>query len=236
MPDEAAVAEAPVVEDSPGTTQAPASPDSPTSAPEVPDGYVEEKRLKDTQAALTEKNELLADIEGRNGPERQAQALSEHARIELENEEAEAEPEEEEFGDFRDPIEEIDALKAERSEELQARENEEWDRKEEAWVDQTRSELETQESLKLTKAEKELVDNYAYGHRDPHSGEPDMQGGIAALKASWESQRQSYLESKNSFVVPTGTEGEPKVDLRDKEARQKLATEAFEAAERAKET
>jgi len=239
MPEEAAVAEAPVVEDSPSVPEAPASPDSPTSdSPQVPDGYVEEKRLKDTQAELTRKSELLADIEGRNGPERQAAALSEHARIELEAEEAELEPEEE-FELPPDPQEEIEAIRQELAERDEVAAEAEFEQLENRYINETVAQLEESENVKLSKEERDLVVNYGLNHREEHGpeqGKPDLQGGFAALKASQEAFRKRYTESKETFVPPVGTEGEPKVNLRDKEARQKLATEAFEAAERAKET
>lgn len=231
MPDEA-TATAPVVEDSPSAPEAPVSPDSPTSdSPTIPEGYVEEKRFKDTQAALTEKNELLADIEGRNGPDRQARALQEHARIELEDEEALAE-EDDEFELPPDPSEEIAQIRQELAERDEASQQAEFNDLEDRYITATLGDLEGKEDLKLTDDEKALVRNYGLNNRDEFDGKPDLEGGFAALKASLEADRKRYMESKrNAVLAPVGTEGEKKINTRDPEARRQAMADIYEAEE-----
>jgi hypothetical protein len=234
MPEEAAVPEAPEKTGTPPETQA-APPEAPADGQsESPEEIDWKQRYEDLRPEADRRQSLLADIEGRNGPERQAQALAEHARIELEEEGEE--PELEDEFDLRDPIEEIDALKRERAEEQEAAKAAEFDRLEAEYTERTVEALEDKESMKLSDEEYDLVVNYGLAHRDDHDGKPDFEGGFKALKAAQEAARKRYTESKETVLPPIGTEGEPKIDLRDKEARQKLGTQVFEAAERAKQT
>lgn len=233
MPDEA-IATAPV-EDSPSTPEAPAPPDSPTTdSPEVPDGYVQEKRLTDTQAELTRKSEVLADIEGRNGPERQQAALSEHARIELE---AEEEEEDDDFDLPPDPNEEIAKIRQEMAERDEASQEAEFNQLEQQYCESTVEGLEGSEKFKLSDEEYDFVVNRALANRDDHDGKPDLEGSFKAFQRSVLDRSKGIFDSRDEVVMPpVGTEGEQKIDLRDKEARQEYATKAYEAAERAKKT
>jgi hypothetical protein len=225
-----------VVEDTP-TPAAPATPDTPinSDSPAVPDGYIEDSRYKELQAEFTRRNELLADIEGRNGPEKQAAALAEHARIELEDD---SEPvEDDEFDLPPDPLDEIQAIKQELAQRDEAAQAAEFDRLEAEYVEKTVEALEEKENLKLSDAEYDAVVNHALSNRDQHDGKPDLEGGFAKLKAIQEAAQKRYLDSKNEAVLaPIGATGEPKIDLKDKDARQKLGIEVFEAAERSKQT
>jgi len=235
MPDEATVT-APVSEqDSPTTPEAPAQPDSPTQteSPLIPEGYVEEKRLTDTQAELTRKSQLLADIEGRNGPERQQEALAEHARIELE---AEEEEEPDEYDLPPDPSEEIAQIRQEMAERDEAAQEAQFEQLEQEYCESTIEQLEGAENFKLSDEEYDFVVNRALANRDPHDGKPDLEGSFKAFRSSILARNKGIYDSKETVVPPIGTEGEPKVDLRDKEARQAYARKVFEAAERAKET
>lgn len=228
MADEPTVAP-PAVEDTP-TPPAPDQPDTPV-VPDSPDPDYKQ-RYEDLRPEFDRRNELLADIEGRNGPERQAQALAEHARIELENDEK---PELEEEFDLRDPTEEIDAIKQELAERDEVAQAAEFDQLEAEYLEKTVEEIEAKENLKLSDEEYQIVVNHGLANRDPHDGKPDLEGGFAALKAAQEAARKRYTESKETVLPPVGTTGEPKIDFRDKEARQKIGTEVFEAAERSKQ-
>lgn len=229
MPDEATT-------EAPETTGTPPTPEAPeTGAPDTGQSESPEidwkQRYEDLRPEADRRASLLADIEGRNGPERQAQALAEHARIELEEEEAE---EEDEFNLPPDPNERIDALERERAEEKQRAEDAEFERLEAQYLEETVGALEDKEGIKLTDAQYDFVINKALANRDPHDGKPDVEGSFKAWKAEVEAAGQGWVKSKETVVPPLGTEGEPKIDLRDKDARQKLGTEVFEAAERAK--
>lgn len=233
MPDE--VTPAPEVkEDTPvATPEAPESPDTPKA--DTPDDTDYKQRYEDLRPEFDRRNELLADIEGRNGPERQAAALAEHARIELEDEEAEED--EDEFDLPPDPSEEIAAIKQELAERDQAAEEAQFDQLEEQYTEETINSLQEEKGIELSAEERSLVENYGFAHRDPHDGKPDFEGGLKALEAGWEAARKRYEASKtDAALAPLGSSGEPKIDLRDKEARQKLGREVFEAAERSKET
>lgn len=237
MPKEAAAPEAPAT--TPGTPPAAAAPatGAPPEAPqtESPDATDWKARYEDLRPEADRRASLLADIEGRNGPEKQAQALAEHARIELEDEEP-AEPEDE-FDLPPDPNEEIAKIRQEMAERDEATKAAEFKRLEQDYIEQTVEGLEAKEKLKLSDEEYQIVVNHGLANRDTHDGKPDLEGGFKALKAAQEAARKRYAKSKNdTALAPVGTTGEPKIDLRNKEARQKLGAEAFEAAERSKET
>lgn len=233
MPDEAVVPEAPETGTPPEPKATP--PEAPAEGQtDSPDNIDWKARYEDLRPEADRRASLLADIEGRNGPERQTQALAEHARIELAEEEAE-EPEEE-FDLPPDPSEEIEAIKKQLAERDEAAEAAEFDQLEQDYTERTVSSLEESENMKLSDEGYELIVNYGLSHRDPHDGKPDFEGGFKALKAEREAASAAYSRSKDeAALAPVGSKGEQKVDLSDKEARQKLATEAYEAAERAKE-
>lgn len=236
MPEEAAVPEAPENKGTPPETPA-APPEAPAEGqPESPEEVDWKQRYEDLRPEADRRGTLLADIEGRNGPERQAQALSEHAQIELGEEEVE-EPEEE-FDLPPDPLDEIEAIKRNLAERDEAAQADEIDQLETEYTERTVEELEGKENLKLSEEEYELVVNYGLVHRDPHDGKPDFEGGFKALKAAEEATKKriaEYAASKDgATLAPVGAAGEAKIDLRDKEARQKLGQEVFEAAERQK--
>jgi hypothetical protein len=231
MADEPTVAP-PVPEDTP-TPEAPATPDTPDT-PDSPNAIDYEQRYTELRSEFDRRNELLADIEGRRGPEAQARALAEHARIELEGDDAEPELEDE-FDLPPDPLDEIQAIKQELAEEREAKQAEEFDQLEAEYTEKTVEGLEGKENLKLSDAEYEIVVNYGFANRDAHDGKPDLEGGFNALKIVQEAGRKRYTASKDDAVLaPVGATGEPKIDLRDKEQRQKLGREVFEAAERQK--
>lgn len=234
MADEPAASEAPETGTPPEPNAAP--PEAPAEGqPESPDNIDWKQRYEDLRPEADRRASLLADIEGRNGRERQTQALAEHARIELAEEEAE-EPEEDEFDLPPDPSEEIEAIKQQLAERDEVAEAAEFDQLEQDYTERTVESLEESENVKLSDEGYELIVNYGLSHRDPHDGKPDFEGGFKALKAEREAASAAYSRSKDeAALAPVGAKGEQKVDLSNKEARQKLATEAYEAAERAKE-
>jgi hypothetical protein len=221
--------------ETPVTPETGAPPESPSDSPEID----WKQRYEDLRPEADRRASILADIEGRNGPERQAAALSERARIELE---AADEAEEEDDDDFDlppDPNERIDQLERERQDERQQREDAEFDQLEEKYLESTVEALEAQAGLKLSDEAYDFVVNKALANRDPHDGKPDVEGSFKAWKAEVEAAGQSWVKSKDAVIPPLGTEGDKKLDpsiLRDKDKRQNLGVEVFEAAERAKQT
>lgn len=222
-----------------GTSQSDATPE--TGAPVVQDNNTQEdapdidwkQRYEDLRPEADRRASLLADFEGRNGPERQAQALATYAQIELEQEEAAAvADEDDESFDYTDPSDEVAQLREEIAQEREQQQEAEFQQLEADYIESTVEGLEQQHNTQLSDREYELVVNYALANRDSHDGKPDLDGGFVALKEAQDAARQRYLESKNSAALaPTGTAGDRKVNLRSKEDRVKLATEAFEAAE-----
>jgi hypothetical protein len=223
------VAAPPVQEDTPAVPEAPASPDTPT--PESPEVIDYKQRYEDLRPEFDRRNELLADIEGRNGPDRQARALQEHARIELEDEEAQAE-EDDEFELPPDPSEEIAQIRQELAERDEASQQAEFNDLEDRYIEVTVGELESNEGFKLSAKDKEFVRLYGLNNRDEFDGKPDLEGGFQALKDSLEGYRKRYVEEKRSAVLaPVGTEGEKKINTRDPEQRRQAMAEAYEAEE-----
>jgi hypothetical protein len=236
MPEEAINAEAPEIKSgTPPETKAAPTTEAPAegSQTESPDNIDWKQRYEDLRPEADRRESLLADIEGRNGPERQAQALAEHARIELEAEEAE-EVADDEFDLGPDPNERLDALERERAEETETREAEQFDQLERQYIEKTVEGLEDKEGLKLSDRQYEFIVNDALANRDPHDGKPGLEGSFAAWKAERQAAGEGILKGKDQTVLaPVGTEGEPKIDMRDKEARQKLGQEVFETHKRA---
>lgn len=244
MPEEAINAEVPAdagtPPETPETPATGAPPEAPSDSPDTDwkqRAEVAEKRYEDLRPQANQWESALADIEGRNGPERQRQALAERARVELEDEEAEEEPDE--FDLPPDPNDRLDALEQREAEREQQHEQDEFDRLEAKYLEDTVGALEGKEGIKLTEGQYGFVINNALANRDPHDGKPDVEGSFSAFKAEVEAGAQKWVKSKETVVPPNGTKGELKITpemLRDKDTRQKIAVEAYEAAERAQES
>jgi|SRR5882672_3796595 len=229
MPDEAVV---PEIKEAPETGAPPeAQPESPDTTDWKSKAEQAEKRYEDLRPEADRRASVLADLEGRNGPDRQSTALAEVARIELAEEEEE-EPEED--FDLPDPLEQIQAIKDELAQRDEAAQAAEFDQLEQNYIEKTVEDLEKAESLDLTDEEYQIVVNYGLQNRDAHDERPDLEGGLKALKASWKAAEKRLAKSAtDSVLAPAGTTGEQKVDLRDKDARQKLGEEVFLAHQRA---
>lgn len=241
MPPEAQTPEAPAETGTPTSPTTPEQSGAPVtespgsdSQPESPEGIDWKQRYEDMRPEFDRRQSVLADIEGRNGPERQAHALQEHARIELEAEEAEAQPEEE--FNFRDPNEEIDKFRQELAERDQATQEAEFNQLEGRYCESTVEKLETDENFKLSDEEYDFVVNRALANRDEFDGKPDLEGSFKAFKKSILSRQKALVDGRDDAPMPPlGTEGEPKIDLRNKDARQEYGTKIFEAHQRSQE-
>lgn len=240
MPEEAPTTEAPETGTPPESPEAPingAPPEAPSDSPDTDwkqRAEEFEKRYNDLRPEADRRASILADIEGRNGPERQAAALAERAQIELEDEEAE-EPEED-FDLPPDPNERIDALERQRAEEQAQREQDEFDRLEQDYLESTVATLEGDANVKLNEEQYGFVINDALNNRDPHDGKPDVEGSFKKLKAMLDSAGVEWGKTKDTVVPPGGAPGEKQITpemLRNKETRQKIALEAFQAAKEA---
>lgn len=222
---------------------------TPLSPPETPDtGAPTEassespeidwkQRYEDLRPEADRRQSVLSDIEGRNGPDRQAAALAEVARIELEEAQAEEPEDEYDFDLPPDPNERLDALERERAEERAEQQDAEFNRLEGQYLESTVGKLEDEANIRLSDEQYAFVVNNALANRDPHDGKPDIDGSFAQFKAMMDSAGESWAQTKDTHIAPGGIPGEPKItpeQLRDKDKRQKLGTEIYEAAERAK--
>lgn len=241
MPTEAPESEA--LEQTSGTPTSPATSENgaPAAEPNADNGSQTgspetdyKQRYEDVRPEYDRTRSVLADIEGRNGPEVQARALQQYAHIELDEENEE--PELEDEFDLRDPIEEIDKVRQELAERDEAARSAEEDRLEEQYCDSQIGALEDSENFKLSDEEYDFVVNRALANRDPHDGKPDIEGSFKAFKQSILSRNKGIFDSNSESVTPpVGTEGERKIDYRDKDALQKLGTEVFEQHRRSQE-
>ncbi|MGH2941062.1 MAG: hypothetical protein ACRDPE_23430 [Solirubrobacterales bacterium] len=171
---------------------------------------------------------ILSAIEGRDGPEAQAQALAQYAQIELQGDDPDPVVEDDTFN-WTDPSEEVAQLRQELEAEKATAAQQQEMAQEAEYVQQTVAGLEAQANMELTDDEYELVVNYGLSHRDSFDGRPDLEGGLNALMASQKAAQKRYLASKQSVQVPTGSTGEPAIDYRDKDSRLKVAQEVFDA-------
>lgn len=215
----------------------PAEPDG-NGSPSEPSDIDWEKRYNDQRSEFDRRGSVIADIEGRNGPEKQAEALRQYG-VDLDDEEDDDEPlgeYDEEFDDeLRDPLEEIDEVRSTLQEREEAEKEAQLAAAERDYIEEAVEELEGPErfNIELSDEEYELVVHHALANRDAHDGRPDLEGGFKALQAAQEAARTRFAKARDDVPIPPiGAEGEPKVDMKDKEARQKLGRQVFEAHQR----
>lgn len=207
---------------------APGSEPDPKKSGSPEDDIDWKKRYEDLRPEADRRASTIADLEGKNGPERQAEALRQF------NVELEADDDDDELDDdpeLRDPLEEVDEIREElanRDEDAKAAEFDQLERK---YVEETVEKLESDRDVELGDDEYGWVVTHALMHRDEESGRPDLEGGFEQLKKLQDQARDGYRESKRAVPPPLGTEGEQKVDLKDPEARRKYMAEVYEAEE-----
>lgn len=131
-----------------------------------------------------------------------------------EQEEAEAEPE---FGEeaFRDPR--VDKWEAEKAEQTQQAESEQF-------AEETGSQMETQlveafGGKEPPQKQAKWIFNYAIDNPDQF-GQPDVQGAVKEFRELMEEDRQAYLDSRTGpRAVTPGVPGEERFDKSTKEGR-----------------
>lgn len=202
-------------EDTP-TAEEPASqeetPEPEAETPAETDNY--EQRYNDLRSEFDRRNEFLAAIEGRHGPEAQAQALAQ-AGLEIEGDDDT--PEEDEYVD---PEDRLNQLEERLQQEAEARQQSELQQKEAEWLDDRLTEISKAEGRDLEDLEVQVVLTHALSNRDPHTGEPDMDGGQKLLQSLYSTAQDRLLKSKRNASKPgVGTAGEKKYNLSDDEDR-----------------
>jgi hypothetical protein len=233
MPDEA-TPEAPESTGTPQESQttpdtgAPVAEDSQAVTPDVN----WQQRYEDLRPEADRRANVLNDIQGLNGPERQAQALAEYANVEIASDDPE--PDDEQFDPYNvpDPSAEVQALRDEIEQDRLAAEVAQLEAQEDAFIDDTVANLEQEGGVQLSNDQYDLLYSYALAHRDPTNQRPDIEGAFNAVKGLGDAAVRNYTNAKSGAVQPpVGTSGEPKIDPRNKAERIKAATAAYEAAE-----
>lgn len=244
MPEEAETQTPEAPEKDTGTPE-PAAPETgaPADVQTETDDTDWRQRYEDLRPEADRRQSLLADIEGRNGPERQREALAQTAGVALEDEEGPDEFDDDDLDEFDDLPSEVDPRVEELDQRLTQREKAEEEARFQAlerdYIEETVEGLEEEFDLpeELTDREYDLVVNYGLSNRDPHDGKPDLKGGMEALIESQKAAQKRYGKSKqDADMPPPGAEGEPKIDMRDPEARKKAGREAFQRHRRSVDT
>lgn len=183
------------------------------------------QRYEDLRPEADRRASTIADLEGKNGPERQAEALRQF-NVELEPDE-EDEPLDD---DLRDPIEEIDQMREEQRTQAEEAEDAEFNRLESKYLEESVEKIEADTEAKYNDEEYGFIVTHALANRG-EGGRPDIDGGINALKAIQTQAQEKYRKSKRTAPPPLGTEGEKKIDLKDPEARRQYMKEVVDAEE-----
>jgi len=224
MADEPVAAEAP--EES-GTPEEAAVQDAPAQEQTAPDTIDWKQRYEDLRPEADRRQSTLADLEGHNGPQRQAEALRRFG-VELQEEEEEEDP----YADLADPAEQAlqrtEMLEQQLAQRDEAAQEAEFERLESEYIDKTVGELEAKEGIELSEKEYATVVNNALANR-LEDDRPDLEGAFADLKEIQSAARDRYLNSKKAPKAPVGTAGEDKLDTKNPEELRKHAAEIMEA-------
>jgi hypothetical protein len=171
-----------------------------------------EQRYNDLRSEFDRRNQAFAALEGRLGPQAQAQALNAFG-FDMDDEDDFEERDNESEEDRVARLEQWAASQQEREqfESLQAQE-----------ADYLTSEIEAiekAEKRELSDQEIDLIANLAYSQRT-ETGEPDVRGAYQALVGYGKSQREAYVESKKAPKAPIGSPGDEQIDTSDDQKRQ----------------
>ncbi len=228
MPEEAPEAPELDAEDTPPDPEAASPEETPAEDPkppaEPPEGYVPEDRYNNLRSETDRTKQLIAALEGKQGPEAQKQAF-EYFGYEL--------PEEEDTDDESpDPLDDLEELKRWRQEREEQEEQERFEHLEDEFLNGARKEIEKDEDRELNDKEWKLIRSYALSNRDPDSGRPDVEGGHEHLRDVYSNAQERLLKPKKNPAKPgKGTAGVEKDDLSTPEGREKAALAAATAAQ-----
>lgn len=221
--------EAPALEEEKQDTPEPTEPEAPESpdTPEAEDTPSEpavdhEKRYNDLRSEFDRRNQALA---GQLGPEAQAEAFRQYG-LELAEEEAEEEEDE-----YLDPDERINRLEEQLKERDELAQQEDFERRENAWIQQQKKSAEKDEGREFQTEEWDLIESFALSHRF-EDGQPDIEGGLKHLKAIYSAAQKRLIDSKkNAPKPPSGVPGDEKLDTSTPEGRRKAVLLAAEASQ-----
>lgn len=219
MPDEAPVIE----QDTPANDTEPEAPTQDT--PEADDTEPEidyRQRYESLRPEFDRTNQVLAALQGRHGPEAQAEAAKMFG-FEF------AEDEEEESDEIRDPSDEIAEIKRQLAERDQQAEAAQLEAAEQAWIQQELGKVAKSEDRDLTDEETDIIVGYALSNRFD-DGQPDIEGGHERLKAIYSAAQKRLVNSKRAPRPPAGVAGADAIDTSTPEGRRKAIADIAEAS------
>jgi hypothetical protein len=213
-------------QDTPTTDTEPQAPEETPDTPQAEDTPSEPevdyaKRYDDLRSEFDRRNAALA---GQLGPEAQAEAFRQYG-LELAEDDA-AEDEDE----YLDPDERINRLEEALKERDEIAEQQDFERRENAWIQQQRDKAEKDEDRKFASEEWDFIESFALGHRFD-DGQPDIEGGIERLKAVYSAHQKRLVDSKkNAPKPPSGVPGDEKLDTSTPEGRRQAIEQVASAS------
>lgn len=213
--DESDTPDAPEPETEDGTRDEPDAPDTPD---ESQVDY--EQRYNDLRPEYDRSQQVLAALQGRHGPDAQAEVAE---ALGLQQGE-ETEPDDE----YDDPEERIERLESYLAEQEQYAERDALQQAEAHWLTDNLSQLEKKEGVELSDDERDIIKAVATANRF-EDDQPDIEGAYKRHVAAAEAQHKRYLASKQAPKVGVGTAGQKKIDLSDPDIRRQHMAEIMEA-------
>lgn len=186
-----------------------------TDQPDTPEVDYE-SRYNDLRSEFDRRNQVIAALEGRHGPEAQAQAAQLFG-FELEDEDTDDEVP-------LDPDERIEKLEQHLARQQEEAEEQAFQKAEEEWLTDARSKLPEQVDDK----EWNLIRSYAVANR-LDDGQPNVEQGYKAFEEAFGTKQERYLQTKKAPKVPIGSAGQKQVDLNDDDQRREYFAQLVDA-------
>lgn len=215
------------VQDTPETTDAPApeSQDTPVEGTDTPEEVDYRKRYDDLRPEYDRSQQLIAALEGRQGPEAQRAAYERFGLSLVDDEDEESDEDE-----YLDPDERINRLEQRLEEQQREAQERELQELESQWIENELEGVAKAEGRDLADEEKEIIIAFALANRH-EDGRPDIEGGHKRLEAIYSQARKRLVDSKrNAPKPPDGVAGETAHDLTTPEGRRAAIIETAEAS------
>jgi hypothetical protein len=216
-----------VAQDTPKTPEpeAPAE-GTPSETPEPTEAEVDfEKRYNDLRPEYDQTQQLLAALQGRHGPEAQAEA-GRLIGFEFADDEEAAGDEDE----YLDPDTRLDQLEQQLAEKEAEADEAAVMQAEDQWLSNELDGVAKEWDRDLAKEEKDYIASYAVTHRFD-DGQPDIEGGAKLLSDLYSQANKRLVCSKrNAPKPPSGGAGDPAIDTSTPEGRKAAIKETAEAA------
>jgi len=170
------------------------------------------QRYESLHPEYTRLTQFQAVLEGRHGPDAQADALA-RLGYDLDEGEADEEPE------YQDPDDRISKLEAQFEQQSLAAQDAQLVEQEDTYIAEAIDGIERELGHELTDSELDFIATASRARR-AETGEPDIQGAYQLLTESSKAQRERYLKTKSAPQAPAGSPGAKKIDTSSREGRQ----------------